>query len=160
MAIIFDPAKNAKNIAERGLSFDLVERLDWHTALIKEDTRKDYGEPRLQVWAMLGSRLHVAVVTPRGSHSTSTTHCSTVRSKKPLPRFRQAVSGSAPDSRVPGLAEHAHPVSSQDFCYVCGRVAATHQFRAEDWNVGHLVEILDVLESVRLIVGHLGRELE
>ena len=62
----FDPAKNARNIAERGLSFERVAELDWETALSQEDTRKDYGETRLQVLAFLGKRLHAAVVTIRG----------------------------------------------------------------------------------------------
>jgi uncharacterized DUF497 family protein len=66
MAITFDPEKNARNIAERGLSFERVAELDWETAVIVEDIRRDYGEPRLRVIARLGNRLHVAVVTPRG----------------------------------------------------------------------------------------------
>jgi uncharacterized DUF497 family protein len=41
--------------------------LDWATALVKEDTRADYGETRLQVLALLDDRLYAAVVTPRGS---------------------------------------------------------------------------------------------
>jgi uncharacterized DUF497 family protein len=47
MTITFDPRKNARNIAERGLSFDRVEALDWATALITQDTRMEYGEFRL-----------------------------------------------------------------------------------------------------------------
>jgi uncharacterized DUF497 family protein len=39
---------------------------DWETAVIAEDTRRDYGEPRLRVMARLDGRLHAAVVTPRG----------------------------------------------------------------------------------------------
>lgn len=66
MAFTFDPDKNARNIAERGLSFELVAQLEWHTALVKEDKRRDYGETRLRVWAVLDHRLYVAVVTPRG----------------------------------------------------------------------------------------------
>ena len=53
MAFTFDREKSAKNIAERGLSFDLVERLEWETAIVVEDTRRDYGETRLQVLALL-----------------------------------------------------------------------------------------------------------
>jgi hypothetical protein len=34
------------------------------------------------------------------------------------------------DSGVPGFAEHAHPVASQDFLDIDRRVAVTHQFRA------------------------------
>ncbi|HEY1258812.1 MAG TPA: BrnT family toxin [Stellaceae bacterium] len=66
MAITFDPAKNARNIAERGLSFERVADLDWETAVVIEDRRRDYGEPRLRVMARLDGRLHAAVVTPRG----------------------------------------------------------------------------------------------
>jgi uncharacterized protein len=50
----------------RGLSFERVTDLDWSTAVIVEDARHDYGEPRLLVMARLDDRLDVAVVTPRG----------------------------------------------------------------------------------------------
>jgi len=43
-----------------------VADLDWETAVIAEDTRRDYGEPRLLVMARVDGRLHAAVVTPRG----------------------------------------------------------------------------------------------
>jgi hypothetical protein len=66
MRLTFDPAKNARNIAERDLSFELVAQLDWETAVAVEDTRKDYGERRLRVLAFLGKRLHAAVITLRG----------------------------------------------------------------------------------------------
>lgn len=67
MWITFDRATNARNVAERGLSFQRVAELDWETAFAVEDTRKDYGERRLRALAMLGARLHVAVVTRRGA---------------------------------------------------------------------------------------------
>lgn len=67
MRLTFDPAKNAKNIAERGLSFERVADLDWETAVLIEDTRKDYGERRVQVFARMVGRLHVAVITVRGN---------------------------------------------------------------------------------------------
>jgi hypothetical protein len=66
MRLTFDPAKNARNIAERDLSFELVAQLDWETAVAVEDTRKDYGERRLRVLAFLGKRLHAVVITMRG----------------------------------------------------------------------------------------------
>ena len=66
MAFTFDPEKSARNVVDRGLSFDLVERLEWETALVVEDIRKDYGETRLQVLALMDGRLYAAVVTPRG----------------------------------------------------------------------------------------------
>ena len=61
----FDPAKNATNIASRGLSFELVEQMEWTTALMVEDTRKAYGERRFQVLGFIGERLHAVVFTPR-----------------------------------------------------------------------------------------------
>ena len=61
----FDPAKNATNIASRGLPFELVEQMEWATALIQEDTRKAYGERRFQVLGFIGERLHALVFTPR-----------------------------------------------------------------------------------------------
>jgi uncharacterized DUF497 family protein len=66
MRITFDPAKNAKNVAERGLSFERAGELDWDTSVSDEDTRRDYGEKRLRVLARLDGRLHVAIVTLRG----------------------------------------------------------------------------------------------
>ena len=38
-----DPKKERHNLEERGLSLDLAEELDWATALIWEDRRKDHG---------------------------------------------------------------------------------------------------------------------
>jgi uncharacterized DUF497 family protein len=67
MAVTFDPEKNARNIAERGLSLERVAELEWDTAVIAEDTRRDCGEPRLLVMARLDGRLHAAVVTPRAN---------------------------------------------------------------------------------------------
>ena len=66
MRVTFDPAKNAKNVAERGLPFERVAELAWETAVLQEDRRKDYGESRVRVLARLGQRLHVAVITMRG----------------------------------------------------------------------------------------------
>jgi hypothetical protein len=66
MTIVFDPAKNARNIAERGLSFERVADLDWETAVVIVDARRDYSETRLRIMARLDGRLHAAVVTPRG----------------------------------------------------------------------------------------------
>ena len=47
------------------MSFVLAAELDWEAALIVEDTRRDYGELRLRVLALLHGRLHAVVVTPR-----------------------------------------------------------------------------------------------
>lgn len=65
MDISFDPAKNERNVRDRGLPFDLVEHLDWSTAIIEEDVRKDYGERRYRALGKIGTRLHAVVFTPR-----------------------------------------------------------------------------------------------
>jgi uncharacterized DUF497 family protein len=57
MRISFDPVKNARNVAERGLPFQLVADLEWETAVIWPDERRDYGERRMRVLAYLGARL-------------------------------------------------------------------------------------------------------
>jgi len=44
--ITFDPAKDAANIAKHGISLSEAGSLEWETALIWSDVRKDYGEPR------------------------------------------------------------------------------------------------------------------
>ena len=66
MKISFDPAKNARNIAERGLSFEHVRHLDWVRAVVLEDTRRNYGERRFRVFGYIGERLYALVFTPRG----------------------------------------------------------------------------------------------
>jgi uncharacterized DUF497 family protein len=66
MRITYDPPKNGRNIVERKLPFDLVAELDWDTAIARDDTRHDYGERRVLVMGLIGTRLHVAVVTFRG----------------------------------------------------------------------------------------------
>jgi uncharacterized protein len=64
-SISFDYAKNEANIQLRQLAFTLVEELDWSSALIVEDERKDYGEKRFQVLGFIVDRLHAVVFTPR-----------------------------------------------------------------------------------------------
>lgn len=46
MDISFDPAKDARNVARRGLSFARAADFDWAGALILEDKRREYGEQR------------------------------------------------------------------------------------------------------------------
>lgn len=65
MSISYDPDKNDKNVAERGISFERAAEFEWSSALIVEDTRKDYGESRFQALGFIGKRLHVLVFTPR-----------------------------------------------------------------------------------------------
>jgi uncharacterized DUF497 family protein len=63
--ISFDPAKSLRNEAERGLPFSLALELEWATALVNEDLRKDYGERRFLLLGHIHGRLHAMVFTPR-----------------------------------------------------------------------------------------------
>jgi uncharacterized DUF497 family protein len=59
--IEFDPAKNAANIRDRGLPFELAKAFEFETATYREDTRRDYGEKRIRSIGYLARRLHVLV---------------------------------------------------------------------------------------------------
>lgn len=61
--ISYDPSKNARNIEERGLSFDEVTAFNWDTALIWQDKRNDYPEVRYSALGFLNDRLHVLIFT-------------------------------------------------------------------------------------------------
>lgn len=60
-------AKCQRNVEGRGLSFDLVRDFEWHSALIAEDVRRDYGERRYLALGYIGERMHALVFTPRGT---------------------------------------------------------------------------------------------
>lgn len=66
MLIEFDPAKQAKNLRDRGIGLDRFAELDFDTAISIEAQRKDYGEIRLRVLGYLEGKLHADVLTPRG----------------------------------------------------------------------------------------------
>ena len=59
MDITYDPAKNERNIRERGLSFERAADFDFRTAILSVDTRRDYGEIRQVALGHLYGRLHV-----------------------------------------------------------------------------------------------------
>jgi len=61
MQITYDQAKNARNIKDRGLSFDRAADFDFWTAKFWPDTRMDYPETRIVAIGYLDARLHVLV---------------------------------------------------------------------------------------------------
>ena len=61
----WDEDKNAENVATRGISFERAKEIDATTALITEDDRKDYGEPRFVVRGLIDERLYILVFTWR-----------------------------------------------------------------------------------------------
>ena len=67
MRISYDPAKRDRTLAGRGLDFnDAVEVFDGIVVEV-QDTRRDYGEPRIVCFGFLRRRLVQIVYTPRGA---------------------------------------------------------------------------------------------
>jgi uncharacterized DUF497 family protein len=63
MSICYDAAKNARNLCERGLSFDRAADFDFASAWIVVDARRDYGEIRYRALGLLDGRVHALVFT-------------------------------------------------------------------------------------------------
>lgn len=64
MLIKFNDAKNARNVAERDLSFERAGEFDFSTALVDTDDRTAYPEVRYVALGLLGARVHVLCFTP------------------------------------------------------------------------------------------------
>ncbi|MDO9226593.1 MAG: BrnT family toxin [Pseudomonadota bacterium] len=58
MKIIYDPAKNDRNIRERGLSFERVADFEFDNATFLTDDRREYNELRRVAIGYLDGRLH------------------------------------------------------------------------------------------------------
>ena len=65
MAISFDPAKDAANVAKHGLSLADFVGFDGEAAVI-EDARFDNGERRFVAFGWIGGLPHAVVYTRRG----------------------------------------------------------------------------------------------
>ena len=66
MKIEFDPKKDAANHAKHGVSMAFAEFFDFSTALLTQDTRRDYREARMIALGYIGSRLYTLIFTRRG----------------------------------------------------------------------------------------------
>ncbi|NYT63464.1 BrnT family toxin [Alcaligenaceae bacterium] len=66
MNIEFDATKSARNAQERGLPFDMAERFDFDSAVIRPDTRRDYRETRYQAFGLIDNRLYFLAFSLRG----------------------------------------------------------------------------------------------
>ena len=62
----WDEEKRIDNLAKHAVDIVDVIDFEWDTALVVEDGRRTYGEPRYIAYGMLGIRLMVLVFTPRG----------------------------------------------------------------------------------------------
>ncbi len=63
MVVVFDPAKNAKNIREHGISLRRAEDFDFDAATYDVDDREDYGEVRWNAIGFLDARLYSLTFT-------------------------------------------------------------------------------------------------
>jgi uncharacterized protein len=63
MKIEFDAAKNEANVRERGLPFVRAAEFDFDSAIVEQDSRKDYPEVRYVAIGYLDTRLHVLCFT-------------------------------------------------------------------------------------------------
>ena len=63
MGITYDPAKNERNIRERGRSFERAADFDFKTALIADYSR--HGEKRRVAVGYLDKRLHLLYYIPK-----------------------------------------------------------------------------------------------
>lgn len=63
MAITYDPAKNERNIRQRGLSFERAADFDFVTAVFHTEIRK--GESRRIAVGYLGKRVHLLCYVPK-----------------------------------------------------------------------------------------------
>ena len=63
MGIEYDPAKNERNIKERGLSFERAADFDFENALIADYSR--HGETRRIAVGYLDKRLHLLCYIPK-----------------------------------------------------------------------------------------------
>lgn len=61
----YDTNKNIANIDKHGVSLSLAECFEWETAVIREDTRKQYTEQRFEAIGYIENRLHVMVYCQR-----------------------------------------------------------------------------------------------
>lgn len=62
---VFDPDKDAANIAKHGVSLRLAEEMDMQAAQIGIDDRKDYNEVRYIAFGDIDGRLHALTFTIR-----------------------------------------------------------------------------------------------
>ncbi len=99
--ISFDPAKNERNIASRGISFQVAEQFEWDTALVVEDLRQTYGERRFQALGIIAGRLHAMVFTPRSGK----VHVISLRkaNRREVKRYEAEGQGDETDARESGV---------------------------------------------------------
>ncbi|MGE0048824.1 MAG: BrnT family toxin [Acidithiobacillus sp.] len=61
----YDSAKDAANIAKHGVSLADAEQMEWDSAVIWPDVRREYGESRMAATGYIGIRLYYVVFVDR-----------------------------------------------------------------------------------------------
>jgi uncharacterized DUF497 family protein len=64
MTIVFDPAKDAANIAKHRIS--LARAVNFEMLAVQPDTRFDYGEARFRAWGLIDGEAYCLAFTTRG----------------------------------------------------------------------------------------------
>jgi uncharacterized protein len=62
--IEYDKGKSDANMRERGIPFTSAIDFDYDTAVFRVDSRRDYGETRINAIGYIGQRLHVLCFKP------------------------------------------------------------------------------------------------
>lgn len=65
MRITYDPAKNEANIAKHGVALSEAASIEWESALVWRDERRDYGEPRCCAIGYIDMRLYFVAFATR-----------------------------------------------------------------------------------------------
>ncbi len=99
---VWDEAKNADNIRERGFGFEIVYLLDWSTVIIEEDKRFDYGEARYFVVGRIDDRPYYVV------QAVLRRHCASRRHQPGTERKTDAREGGTTLWNLIGNALHRH----------------------------------------------------
>ena len=66
MRLEFDPAKDVINRRRHGLSLAAASEMNLLGAVVLEDARYDYGEPRYRAYGYVEGRMHMLAFTMRG----------------------------------------------------------------------------------------------
>lgn len=61
----WDEDKRQANLTKHGVDFTAIAGFDWDTAIVRSDTRSNYGEERLVAYGMIGERLFFCAWTRR-----------------------------------------------------------------------------------------------
>jgi uncharacterized protein len=66
MILDWDKNKRKINLDQHDVDFEAAYLFEWESAIIRSDSRKEYGEQRMIGFAPIGERLYCIVFTVRG----------------------------------------------------------------------------------------------